>query len=47
MVLNLDGMFLLGKYHDTLFTAVKIDDSNGLFHLAFAVVESKSNESCL
>ncbi|XP_028548500.1 uncharacterized protein LOC114579017, partial [Dendrobium catenatum] len=44
-VLSLDGTFLLGKYCDTLLVAVGIDANGGLFSLAFAVVESESNES--
>ncbi|KAL0914175.1 hypothetical protein M5K25_017685 [Dendrobium thyrsiflorum] len=44
-VLSLDGTFLLGKYRGTLLAAVGIDGNGGLFPLAFAVVESESNES--
>ncbi|KAI0520548.1 hypothetical protein KFK09_008024 [Dendrobium nobile] len=44
-VLSLDGTFLLGKYRGTLLVAVGIDANGGLFPLAFAVVESESNES--
>ncbi|KAI0519272.1 hypothetical protein KFK09_006714 [Dendrobium nobile] len=44
-VLSLDGTFLLGKYRGTLLVAVGIDGNGGLFPLAFAVVESESNES--
>ncbi|XP_020699115.1 uncharacterized protein LOC110111540 [Dendrobium catenatum] len=44
-VLSMDGTFLLGKYRGTLLAAVGIDGNGGLFPLAFAVVESESNES--
>ncbi|KAI0507343.1 hypothetical protein KFK09_013465 [Dendrobium nobile] len=44
-VLSLDGTFLLGKYCGTLLAAVGIDVNGGLFPLAFAIVESESNDS--
>ncbi|KAI0498927.1 hypothetical protein KFK09_019825 [Dendrobium nobile] len=44
-VLSLDGTFLLGKYRGTLLTAIGMDANNGLYPLAFAVVESECNES--
>ncbi|KAI0497022.1 hypothetical protein KFK09_023350 [Dendrobium nobile] len=44
-VLSLDGTFLLGKYRGTLLAAVGIDANGGLFPLAFAIVESESNDS--
>ncbi|KAL0919975.1 hypothetical protein M5K25_009071 [Dendrobium thyrsiflorum] len=44
-VLTLDGTFLLGKYRGTLLAAIGLDGNGGLFPLAFAVVESESNES--
>ncbi|KAI0499488.1 hypothetical protein KFK09_017692 [Dendrobium nobile] len=40
-VLSLDGTFLLGKYRGTLLTAIGMDANNGLYPLAFAVVESE------
>ncbi|KAL0922969.1 hypothetical protein M5K25_007004 [Dendrobium thyrsiflorum] len=46
-VLSLDGTFLLGKFRGTLLAAVGIDGNGGLYPLAFAVVESESNESWL
>ncbi|KAL0917751.1 hypothetical protein M5K25_012837 [Dendrobium thyrsiflorum] len=47
LVLSLDGTFLLGKFRGTLLAAVGIDGNGGLYPLAFAVVESESNESRL
>ncbi|KAL0928804.1 hypothetical protein M5K25_000727 [Dendrobium thyrsiflorum] len=44
-VLSLDGTFLLGKYRGTLLIAVGLDANNGLFPLAFGIVESECNES--
>ncbi|PKU74604.1 Protein FAR1-RELATED SEQUENCE 8 [Dendrobium catenatum] len=44
-VLCLDGTFLLGKYRGTLLTAVGIDANNGLYPLAFAIVESECVDS--
>ncbi|KAI0500776.1 hypothetical protein KFK09_018993 [Dendrobium nobile] len=44
-VLSLDGTFLLGKYRGTLLTAIGMDANNGLYPLAFAVVESECTES--
>ncbi|KAI0501638.1 hypothetical protein KFK09_016583 [Dendrobium nobile] len=44
-VLCLDGTFLLGKYRGTLLTAIGMDANNGLYPLAFAIVESECNES--
>ncbi|PKU77683.1 hypothetical protein MA16_Dca013475 [Dendrobium catenatum] len=46
-VLCLDGTFLLGKYRGTLLTAIGIDANNGLYPLAFAIVESECNESLI
>ncbi|KAI0510869.1 hypothetical protein KFK09_011479 [Dendrobium nobile] len=44
-VLSLDVTFLLGKYRGTLLTAIGLDANNGLFPLAFAIVESECTES--
>ncbi|KAL0915143.1 hypothetical protein M5K25_015542 [Dendrobium thyrsiflorum] len=44
-ILSLDGTFLLGKYRGTLLIAVGLDANNGLFPLAFGIVESECNES--
>ncbi|KAI0519462.1 hypothetical protein KFK09_006910 [Dendrobium nobile] len=44
-VLSLDGTFLLGKYRGTLLTTIGMDANNGLYPLAFTVVESECTES--
>ncbi|KAL0927844.1 hypothetical protein M5K25_002059 [Dendrobium thyrsiflorum] len=44
-VLSLDGTFLLGKYRGTLLSAIGMDANNGLYPLAFAIVESECTES--
>ncbi|XP_077217929.1 uncharacterized protein LOC143852431 [Tasmannia lanceolata] len=40
-----DGTHLLGKYHGVLLIACGVDGNNGLFPLAFAVVENKNEDS--
>jgi len=42
---GLDGCFLKGKYFGTLLAATAIDGCNGLFPLAYAVVEDESTSS--
>ncbi|XP_028052873.1 uncharacterized protein LOC114257311 [Camellia sinensis] len=40
-LLFLDGTFLKGKYKGQLLTATTIDRNDGLFHVAFAIVDSE------
>lgn len=44
-VLSMDGTFLLGNYRGTLLTTIGMDANNGLFSLAFGIVEDECNES--
>lgn len=46
-ILSFDDTFILGKNHEIFFTIVKFGDNNGLFSLAFVIVESKSNKYLL
>ncbi|XP_042520010.1 uncharacterized protein LOC122093683 [Macadamia integrifolia] len=43
--IGLDGCHLKGKYEGILLSAVSIDENNGLFPLAFVVVESECKDS--
>ncbi|GJR56757.1 mutator type transposase [Tanacetum coccineum] len=43
--LGLDGCFLSGPYPGQILTAVGVDPNNGIYPLAYAVVESESKDS--
>ncbi|GJR12654.1 hypothetical protein Tco_0795306 [Tanacetum coccineum] len=43
--LGLDGCFLSGPYPDQILTAVGVDPNNGIYPLAFALVESENKDS--
>nr|GEY60301.1 hypothetical protein [Tanacetum cinerariifolium] len=43
--LGLDGYFLSGPYPGQILTAVEVDPNNGIYPLAYAVVESESKDS--
>ena len=43
--LGFDGCHLKGSYGSVLLSAVGLDGNNGLFPVAFAVVESETKES--
>ncbi|GJR27340.1 mutator type transposase [Tanacetum coccineum] len=42
---SLDGCFLSGPYPGQILTAVGVDPNNGIYPLAYAVVESESKDS--
>ncbi|GKE28317.1 mutator type transposase [Tanacetum coccineum] len=46
-LLGLDGCFLSGPYPGQILTAVGVDPNNGIYPLAYAVVESETKESWL
>ncbi|XP_059636143.1 uncharacterized protein LOC132278368 [Cornus florida] len=43
--IGLDGCFLKGRHDRVLLSAVALDDNNGLFPIAYAVVESERKET--
>ncbi|XP_068466464.1 uncharacterized protein [Phaseolus vulgaris] len=43
-IVQVDGQFLTGKYHDTLLTAIGQDGNQNIFPLAFAIVEGETKE---
>jgi len=43
-IVQVDGQFLTGKYHDTLLTAIGQDGNQNIFSLAFAIVEGETKE---
>ncbi|GKF33359.1 mutator type transposase, partial [Tanacetum coccineum] len=45
--MGLDGCFLSGPYPGQILTAVGVDPNNGIYPLAYAVVESETKESWL
>ncbi|XP_042481118.1 uncharacterized protein LOC122061736 [Macadamia integrifolia] len=45
--IGLDGCHLKGKFEGTLLAAISVDGNNGLFPLAYAVVESECKDSWL
>ncbi|GKA07996.1 mutator type transposase [Tanacetum coccineum] len=46
-LLGLDGCFLSGPYPGQILTAVGVDPNNGIYPLAYAVVEGETKESWL
>ncbi|GJV79295.1 hypothetical protein Tco_1515165, partial [Tanacetum coccineum] len=44
-LLGLDGAFMKGNYPGQLLTAVSVDANNGIYHVAYGIVESESKES--
>jgi hypothetical protein len=44
-IVNVDAIFLTGKYKGTLMVAVGMTAENQLLPLAFALVEGENNES--
>jgi len=44
-IVQVDEIFLIGKYHGTLLIAIGQDDSKNIFSLAFAIVESHSKKT--
>ena len=44
-VLGFDGAFMKGPFPGQLLTAVGIDPNNGIFPLAYGIVETESRES--
>ena len=42
LILLIDGIFLTGKFHETLLIATSVDGNNCLFPVAFAVVEGEN-----
>ena len=45
-VIGLDGCHLRSKYMGSLLTVITLDGNNGLFPIAFAIVESENSLSC-
>ncbi|XP_043706276.1 uncharacterized protein LOC122655944 [Telopea speciosissima] len=45
--IGLDGCHLKGPYSGVLLSAISIDGNNGIFPLAYVVVESEGKDSCL
>nr|GEW87267.1 hypothetical protein [Tanacetum cinerariifolium] len=43
--LGLDGCFMYGPYPGQILTAVRLDSNNGIYPLAYVVVESESKDS--
>ncbi|GKA27984.1 mutator type transposase [Tanacetum coccineum] len=46
-LLGLDGCFLSGPYPGQILTAIGVDPNNGIYPLAYAVVESETKDSWL
>ncbi|RVW25044.1 hypothetical protein CK203_114054 [Vitis vinifera] len=46
-IIQIDGIFLYGKYMGKLLIATSIDGNGHVFPLAFAIVEEESHDSCL
>jgi len=44
-IVQVDGTFLTGKYHETLLTAIGQDGNRNVFPLAFAIVEGETKEA--
>lgn len=44
-ILGLDGAFMKGPFLGQVLTAVGIDPNNGIYPLAYAIVESENNQS--
>ncbi|GJR86988.1 RNA-directed DNA polymerase, eukaryota [Tanacetum coccineum] len=44
-LLGLDGAFMKGNYPGQLLTVVSVDANNGIYHVAYGIVESESKES--
>ncbi|GJW41367.1 mutator type transposase [Tanacetum coccineum] len=44
-LLGLDGAFMKGNYPGQLLTAVSVDANNGIYPVAYGIVESESKES--
>ena len=42
LVLSIDGTHLYGKYKDTLMIAMRCDENNQLFPLAFAITKGNN-----
>ncbi|GKF29268.1 FAR1-related sequence 10 [Tanacetum coccineum] len=45
MLEGLDGDFMKGNYPSQLLTAVSVDVNNGIYHVAYGIIESESKES--
>nr|GEY47714.1 hypothetical protein [Tanacetum cinerariifolium] len=41
-LLGLDGCYIKGQYHGQLLTAIGIDESHGIYPLAYAIVETEN-----
>jgi len=46
-IVQVDGTFLIGKYHATLLTAISQDGNRNIFSLAFAIVEGETKEAMI
>jgi len=46
-IVQVDGTFLVGKYHDTLLSAISQDGNQNIFSLAFAIVEGETKEALI
>ena len=44
-ILGLDGAFMKGPYPGQLLTAVSVDPNNGIYPLAYGIVETENTES--
>ncbi|GKG41739.1 mutator type transposase, partial [Tanacetum coccineum] len=44
---GLDGAFMKAPYEGQLLTAVSVDANNGIYHVAYGIVESESLDSWL
>ena len=44
-IIQIDGMFLCGKYMGKLLIATSIDANDHIFLIAFAIVEEESHDS--
>ncbi|XP_068492184.1 uncharacterized protein [Phaseolus vulgaris] len=46
-IVQVDGTFLTGKYHDTLLIAINQDGNLNIFSLAFTIVEGETKEALI